>query len=506
MNAQTAVAVFQPPRLPFHAAVEERFGVDKTAWKALVEAVFPSAQTVDAVVMALAYCKRRNLDVFKKPVHIVPVWDSKRREMIETVWPGIAEMRTTAMRTGQYAGKDKTSFGPPITTKLAGVEMTFPEWAQITLYRTVPGIGRCAFEGPEVCWMETYATAKRDTEAPNSMWRKRPRGQLEKCAEAAALRCAFPEELGNEYAAEEMEGRSIGADGEPITIIEPSRPRKLHAEFEDAEVRSAEGADPEVEEHVDQQTGEVTETPTPPPEDKEGVTGGHARPNEAYFLAGEKFGENGRRQTYKDGRPFSSVGPRASIPVYAEHAPIVGQAAPVEKVDPPSPSEPASIRDNPGDRTEVAEESSAGEMTSRSPASSDDSPAPDDEAEFEDITDPFVLFDENVGELGSWAEIKASLAALRKSEVWPNATKGQVQGARRMAWLAAKALMDAGRGPVDPGTDATAFLCWLTVAKDKDEIDGTLKLALMKSATWKALSEVQQEAVLQAADEAKALL
>ena len=36
------------------------------------------------------------------------------------------------------------------------------------------------------------------------MWKQRPYGQLEKCAEAAALRKAFPEELGNEYAAEEM--------------------------------------------------------------------------------------------------------------------------------------------------------------------------------------------------------------------------------------------------------------------------------------------------------------
>jgi phage recombination protein Bet len=227
-----ALVQFQAPRLPYHPVVEERFGVDKTSWKALVEAVFPSAKSVDSVVMALAYCKRRNLDVFKRPVHIVPVWDSNRREMVETVWPGISEMRTTAMRTGQYAGKDKTQFGPDVTTKLGGVEVTFPEWAQITLYRMVPGAGRCAFEGPQVHWTETYATAKKDTEAPNTMWRKRPRGQIEKCAEAAALRCTFPEELGNEYAAEEMEGKSIGADGGPITAVDQGKPRTLHADFE----------------------------------------------------------------------------------------------------------------------------------------------------------------------------------------------------------------------------------------------------------------------------------
>ena len=35
----------------------------------------------------------------------------------------------------------------------------------------------------------------------------RPVGQLEKCAEARALRRAFPEEIGNALTAEEMEGQ-----------------------------------------------------------------------------------------------------------------------------------------------------------------------------------------------------------------------------------------------------------------------------------------------------------
>ena len=39
------------------------------------------------------------------------------------------------------------------------------------------------------------------------MWANRPVGQLEKCAEAGALRRAFPEEIGNELTAEEMAGQ-----------------------------------------------------------------------------------------------------------------------------------------------------------------------------------------------------------------------------------------------------------------------------------------------------------
>ena len=49
---------------------------------------------------------------------------------------------------------------------------------------------------------------------PNHVWERRPDGQLEKCAEAAALRRAFPEELGNEYTAEEMEGQLYYAERE----------------------------------------------------------------------------------------------------------------------------------------------------------------------------------------------------------------------------------------------------------------------------------------------------
>lgn len=197
------VVQFQAPRLPYHAVVEERFGIDKSGWKVLVEAVFPAAESPDSIVMALAYCRARNLDIFKKPVQIVPIWDKKRSRMVDTVWPGIAELRTTAMRTGSFAGFDETEFGPMIDAELSGVKVSYPEWAQCIVYRLVGG-QRVAFIGPKVFWIETYATAKKDTKAPNNMWAKRPRGQLEKCAEAAALRRAFPEELGNDIAAEEI--------------------------------------------------------------------------------------------------------------------------------------------------------------------------------------------------------------------------------------------------------------------------------------------------------------
>lgn len=217
------VAVFQPPRLPYHDAIQERFGVDKAGWNALVGAVFPSAKTVDAVAMALAYCKARNLDPFKRPVHIVPMWSSAANDYVETVWPGISELRTTAARTGEYAGCDEIEFGPLIKKEFTGrvaewknkqksyvdktVEVEFYEYARLTVYRVVKG-ARCKFVGPKVLWLESYAHVGK-SDLPNEMWSKRNVGQLEKCAEAAALRRAFPEEMGNELTAEEMHGQVL---------------------------------------------------------------------------------------------------------------------------------------------------------------------------------------------------------------------------------------------------------------------------------------------------------
>lgn len=169
----------------------------------MVDAVFPLATSVNSVILALSYCRARKLDPFKRNVHIVPIYSKERGGMVDTIWPGIGELRTTAARTGEYAGKDRTEFGPDVTQRFGDTEITFPEWASVTVYRFIQGT-RVAFHGPQVYWLETYATmGKSDT--PNSMWANRPRGQLDKCAEAAALRTAFPEEIGSDYIPEEVQ-------------------------------------------------------------------------------------------------------------------------------------------------------------------------------------------------------------------------------------------------------------------------------------------------------------
>lgn len=185
-------------------------GMTQQQFQVLRDVIHPNASSPASVLMAFDYCRARNLDPFKKVVHIVPAWSKKTGGLVDTIWPGIAEVRTTAHRTGTYLGCDEVVFGPEITREFSPkVTVTFPEWAQMTVYKSVGG-ERIAFPGPKVRWLEEYATEKHDSVVPNSMWQQRPYGQIEKCCEAAALRKAWPEET--DYTAEEMRGKVLDED------------------------------------------------------------------------------------------------------------------------------------------------------------------------------------------------------------------------------------------------------------------------------------------------------
>ena len=212
-------------RIPYSPRIAEVFGVDDRTWKVLVESTYPEAKSADSVGLALSYCRTRKLDVLKKPVHIVPVWNSNLRKMVETVWPSLNLYRIEAARTGEYAGIDDAVFGPTIEEEMTGtikqgngnVEVTktvrYPEWCQITVYRVVKGT-RCAFKSPRVYWKEYYASAGRDSALPNAQWAQRPFYMIEKVAESQALRRAFPEEC-SDPTAEEM-----AAAGSPPPVYE----------------------------------------------------------------------------------------------------------------------------------------------------------------------------------------------------------------------------------------------------------------------------------------------
>lgn len=201
------------------------------AESALVEvltgSLYPGAER-NSVVMVLAYCKAAQLDPMLKPVHIVPIFQ-KGRGMVDTVMPGIGLYRIQAARTGQYAGISEPEYGPTINTTLAGVEVSYPEWCRITVKRQMANGQIAEFSATER-WLENYATASKDSAAPNAMWKRRAFAQLAKCAEAQALRKAFPE-VGSMPTSDEMEGKSFDEAARDVSPAanraEPKEPECL---------------------------------------------------------------------------------------------------------------------------------------------------------------------------------------------------------------------------------------------------------------------------------------
>jgi phage recombination protein Bet len=177
----------------------------------LATSIYPGAQA-SSIKLAIGYCRASGLDPLQKPVHIVPMWDSKAGQMRDVIMPGVGLYRTQAARTGQLAGVSEPDFGPDITETIGGVQITFPAWCKIIVKRQLHTGTIAEFSAVER-WKENYAVkgGKEKSIAPNAMWAKRPYGQIAKCAQAQALRIAFPE-LGGAYTAEEMEGKALSDD------------------------------------------------------------------------------------------------------------------------------------------------------------------------------------------------------------------------------------------------------------------------------------------------------
>ena len=199
-------------------------GIDESTWGALCNTIYPGANP-DSIIMAVDYCKARKLDIMLKPVHLVPmqVKDSRTSEKVwrDVPMPGIGMYRIQADRSGNYAGADEPEFGPTVTQEFPDpynqgkvIRVSYPEWCKYTVYKFVNG-QRIAFTSKEY-WIENYATQSSKTDCPNAMWKKRPYGQIAKCAEAQALRKAWPE-IGSEPTAEEMEGKTFVMEERDIT-------------------------------------------------------------------------------------------------------------------------------------------------------------------------------------------------------------------------------------------------------------------------------------------------
>lgn len=208
--------------------------IDPNVYSALKNSIYPGASD-ESIAMVHAYCVARKLDPFLKPVHIVKMKvkngkmkksskgfeyeDSDDRDVIMN---GIGLYRIQADRTGLYAGQTEPEFGPEVTEKFDGKEFTYPQWAKVTVLKIMPDGSIAKFTAKEF-WIENYATSGKDKKFPNAMWAKRKYGQIAKCAEAQALRKAFPDSISHGPIAEEMEGKHVEPDYIDVEVENPEQ-------------------------------------------------------------------------------------------------------------------------------------------------------------------------------------------------------------------------------------------------------------------------------------------
>lgn len=165
----------------------------------LIKDTVARGATDDELRLFLEVCKSKRLDPFSKQIHAVKRWDSGLRREVMSFQVGIDGFRALAERSGRYAGQDA-----PVWCGLDG------QWVDVWLAQQPPvaakmSVYKQGFEKPvtRIALYREYVQTTKDGGA-NSMWAKMPANQLAKCAEALALRAAFPEELTGLYTHEEM--------------------------------------------------------------------------------------------------------------------------------------------------------------------------------------------------------------------------------------------------------------------------------------------------------------
>lgn len=179
---------------------------------ALIKRTVARDTTDDELALFLHVCRRSGLDPLARHIHAVKRWNAKDQREVMTIQTGIDGYRLIAARTGEHMGTEDAVFDTETEAH--------PHKATVTVYRLCHG-QRVAFTA-SARWAEYVQTAR--SGEPNATWQKMPYLMIAKCAEANALRKAFPAELSSVYTHEEMMQAELAPS---VGVNEPAPTRAL---------------------------------------------------------------------------------------------------------------------------------------------------------------------------------------------------------------------------------------------------------------------------------------
>jgi phage recombination protein Bet len=203
-----AIAMKEPSALGTIAITPEQVDLVKTT-------VFQGA-TDDELKLYFFECRRRGVHPLDRLIHPVVRQDKNgtRRISFQT---SIDLFRSEAENTGEYRGQRDVEYGEMIPWDK--IDKKVPEYAKATIKRFDEHTGEIIEISATAYWEEYYPG-----EQLGFQWRKMPRLMLGKCAEALALRKAFPRKLAGLYTFEEMQLTDLVNQGKALK--EPQRKQK----------------------------------------------------------------------------------------------------------------------------------------------------------------------------------------------------------------------------------------------------------------------------------------
>lgn len=162
----------------------------------LIKNTIAKGTSDDELKLFLYVAKKSGLDPLAKQIHAVMRYDSRLGHNVMAIQTGIDGYRLAAERTGKYAPGRAPTYTYTPEGKLKSATAFVQKFA-----------GGQWHEVAAVAMWEEYVqiyTPKNGVPKTGPMWAKMPHLMLAKCAEALALRRAFPMELSGIYTTEEM--------------------------------------------------------------------------------------------------------------------------------------------------------------------------------------------------------------------------------------------------------------------------------------------------------------